>query len=358
MSCRYVIIGGFLGAGKTTTMMALADAAEREDLKAAILVNDLGTRDLVDGSYTASRGYLTQSISGGCICYQTEELVDRMREFRDDYHADLILSDIPGCGIGALEHVYHRLNDNYPGEFTLAPFTAVADPDRLRRIMPEHADLHLPEEMDFLFRAQLQEAEVILLNKTDLLTKKETGRMLDWLKASYPDTAVFAISALQGHGISAVLSYLMALESGLQQPDIGYDSPEFMAAESLLTWYDCQIHLGSVSPFRVRKFLTSSMENIRRGLLKADRNVPHLKAMGTDENGRVVKVSLTGVDQPLQMDAAGDIPCHSAHVIINARAACEPDRLEMICGDAVLAAAESLSLRMDVEFSECFSMGE
>ncbi len=151
---RYVVVGGFLGAGKTTTLMAISSYLEQKGKKAAILVNDLGAKNLVDGSFTGTSGFVTEEITGGCICYQTENLVDKLRRFRDVHQADLILSDIPGCGIGGLDHVYHKLTEEYPGEVVLAPFTAVADPERLRVIMPEQADLHLPKEMEYLFDAQ------------------------------------------------------------------------------------------------------------------------------------------------------------------------------------------------------------
>ena len=49
----------------------------------------------------------------------------------------------------------------------------VVDPERLRTIMPEQAVLNLPEEIKYLFRAQLQEADLVLLNKIDLLTGAE-----------------------------------------------------------------------------------------------------------------------------------------------------------------------------------------
>lgn len=39
------------------------------------------------------------------------------------------MSDIPGCGIGALDHVYGNLDKNHKDEFTLAPFTVIADPE-------------------------------------------------------------------------------------------------------------------------------------------------------------------------------------------------------------------------------------
>ena len=134
---KYVVIGGFLGAGKTTSMMALADVLKKQGKTPAILVNDPGAKNLVDGKFTEANGYLSLDITGDCICYQTENLVDRLRRFRDAEHADIIFSDIPGCGIGALDHVYHKLDQEYHGEFSLCPFVAIVDPARLRVVMPE-----------------------------------------------------------------------------------------------------------------------------------------------------------------------------------------------------------------------------
>ena len=56
-----------------------------------------------------------------------KNLVDRLRRLLDYEKNDFVMSDIPGCGVGALDHVYFKLNAEYHGEFDLAPFTVVAD---------------------------------------------------------------------------------------------------------------------------------------------------------------------------------------------------------------------------------------
>lgn len=61
----------------------------------------------------------------------------------------------------------------FEGEFDLMPFTCIVDPERLRMIMPEAAQISLPSEMRFLLDAQMAEADIIVLNKIDLLTKEE-----------------------------------------------------------------------------------------------------------------------------------------------------------------------------------------
>lgn len=354
---RYVVIGGFLGAGKTTSMMAFADVLKKQGKIPAILVNDLGAKNLVDGSYTASGGYLSLDITGECICYQTENLVDRLRRFRDREHADIVFSDIPGCGIGALDHVYHKLNRDYPGEFTLCPFTAVADPERLRVIMPEHADIHLPGEMEYLFDAQMREAELIILNKTDLLTEQRREEILSYLRSTYPQAAVFGMSAATGEGVPEVVDYLMSHESALPVAEIGYGGPEFAAAEKIMSWYNRQFFVKCGNAFDTEAFSARLMDNIRDGLRAIGRNVPHLKMMGETAEGEMLKISLLGVDYPLQHDAEAEHrDSRSLKVILNARAVCESERLEEICDTALREAAEQFGLSLRVYFTECFGM--
>ena len=57
-------------------------------------------------------------------------------------------------------------------EFTLSPFTVVVDPERLRMIMPEHADINLPEELVYLLKLQLEEADLIEGVRMGLIERK------------------------------------------------------------------------------------------------------------------------------------------------------------------------------------------
>ena len=152
---RFMVVSGFLGAGKTTTMIALAEYMDRNIGKTAIIANDLGA-NLVDTSLTQTSGCTVAEIGNDCICYQMDNTVDQIRRLRDKEGATFVMSDIPGCGVGALDHVYHTLHDDNADEFTLSPFMVMVDPERLRMIMPEHADINLPEELVYLLKLQLK----------------------------------------------------------------------------------------------------------------------------------------------------------------------------------------------------------
>ena len=176
-----------------------AEEAPQEAPHAAIIANDLGAKNLVDADYTRTADVAISEITGDCICYVTDDLVDHINRLVRE-GADLVMSDIPGAGVGALDHVYLKLAEEYPGMYDLLPLVCIVDPERLRMILPERASINLPEEMRFLLNAQLGEADLIVLNKVDLLDDEERAADVDFIRTAYPDIPVMCMSARTGEG--------------------------------------------------------------------------------------------------------------------------------------------------------------
>lgn len=141
MKNGFLVFSGFLGSGKTSMMITLLKELEARGLPAATISNDLGARGFVDTYYSKACGCDATELSGACICYQTENLVDRLRRVLESEGHAVAMSDIPGFGVGALEHVYHKLNERYPNEFTLLPFTAVTDLRCVRQLQTGTANI-------------------------------------------------------------------------------------------------------------------------------------------------------------------------------------------------------------------------
>ena len=238
---RFMVVSGFLGAGKTTTMIALAEHMNKTFGETAIIANDLGA-NLVDTNLTQTSGCTVAEIASGCICYQMDNTVDQIRRLRDKDGAVFVMSDIPGCGVGALDHVYHRLANDNADEFTLSPFTVVVDPERLRMIMPERADINLPEELVYLLKLQLEEADLVVLNKADLLAPEDVERYVDFLHAACPDIPVLVISALERTGIEELAEFITTHETALKNFSVR-NNQEFADAEAKLTWYNRRLYL-------------------------------------------------------------------------------------------------------------------
>jgi len=69
------MIGGFLGAGKTTAVARLAERLTKQGLRVGLITNDQGV-ELVDTAMLRSRGFATEEIPGGCFCCRFSSLSD------------------------------------------------------------------------------------------------------------------------------------------------------------------------------------------------------------------------------------------------------------------------------------------
>src|SRR5438105_1978211 len=72
---RYIMIGGFLGAGKTTAVARLAQYLDAQNLRVGLITNDQGSR-LVDTTMLAARGFPVEEIVGGCFCCRFNSLME------------------------------------------------------------------------------------------------------------------------------------------------------------------------------------------------------------------------------------------------------------------------------------------
>lgn len=362
---KYLVVSGFLGAGKTTTMIALARILNRRLAQAgdaghvAVIANDLGAKNLVDADYTRTTDVEIAEIAGDCICYVTEDLVDRIDRLAAG-GARLVMSDIPGAGVGALDHVYLTLADQYPGRYDLLPLTCIVDPERLRMVVPNPADIHLPEEMRFLLNAQLAEADLIVLNKIDLLTPEEREADLTFIRAAYPDTPVLSMSARVGTGIEEVADWILSHKANAKPRDLGLDSEEFAEAESQMCWYNrrffAQVRDGRNIDFN--QVVDDFMEAVRDGLIEARRNVPHLKVFAAGEGDDFVKASLVGVDYDIEYERRLSKPYTALAIIVNARATCESETLGDIMEDALDAIRSRYNLKCRIIYTECFGFAD
>ena len=367
MATKYMIVSGFLGSGKTTTMIAMARninarlQAQGQAGHSAIIANDLGAKNLVDADYTRTADVAINEITGDCICYVTEDLVSHIDRLAND-GANIVISDIPGCGVGALNHVYVTLTEDYPGKYDLLPLVCLVDPIRLRMVLPGDArdDIHLPEEMRFVLNAQLAEADVIVLNKCDLIDDAEREADLEFIRTAYPDTPVMAMSARTGEGVDEVVDYVLAHKAPAQWRDLGTDSEEFDSAEAQMCWYNRRFFAEERDGRNIdfNQVIDDFMESIRDGLIEVKRNVPHLKLFAAGEGDDFVKCSIVGVDYDLEFERKLDHDYSGIAIVVNARAVCESETFGDIVEDAMDAIKAAHNLKCRVIFTECFGFAD
>ena len=350
---KFAVFSGFLGSGKTTTMMALTRYYTEHHAKAAMISNDLGHGvDLADNKLAQLSGCNASEITDECICYVNDQLAERLNRYYND-GCELVVSDIPGFGVGALEHVYHGLTEKYPGQFDLAPFTVLVEPrtvDLLRK--GEGGD------QEYLYDTQLVEADLIVLNKCDLLTPEQCTADLAWLREHYPLAQAIAISALKEEGLEKLSRALTEGRASMRRPDIGYGGEDFLFAMGKMSEFYIQYQATvCCNDFDGNAYLMDMARQVQTQIRSAEYLIPHLKLLAWEPEGDFGKVDLIGTDREIEVTHRFERPCTVVAVLLNASAACPADRLEEIVTDAVTRISALCQLEVMIFKKEALAMG-
>ena len=350
---KFTVFSGFLGSGKTTTMMALTKYFTQHHGRAAMISNDLGNQSLADNKLAQLSGCNASELVGDCICYMTETLVDRLDKLFDGDGCELVISDIPGFGVGALDHVYHTLHKRYTDRYQLAPFTVLVEPRTVSMLKNDRGG-----DLAYILNTQLLEADLIVLNKCDLLTAEEKTEALAWLEAAYPEAKAIGISALTGMGLEELSQALIGGTASMHLPDIGYGGPAFGAAMGKMSEFYIQYHATvCCNDFSGNDYLMALAKQIQADIGGSNCEIPHLKLLAWEPEGDYGKADLLGVDRPVEVTKRFPKPCTELAVMLNCSAACPSRKLDQIMTGAVEKISADYNLTTMIFKKECFGMG-
>ena len=170
-SVRFVMVGGFLGAGKTTTLARLARNYMARGKRVGLVTNDQA-QDLVDTNSLRAQGFPVQEVPGACFCCKFDELVSRAGDLQAAERPDVILAEPVGSCTDLVATVVQPLKGLYAGRFQVAPYSVLFKPSHGLRILRNEGAGFSPKAA-YIFRKQLEEADAIIINRADELRPVE-----------------------------------------------------------------------------------------------------------------------------------------------------------------------------------------
>jgi G3E family GTPase len=186
------LIGGYLGAGKTTLVNRWLRLARDAGLRLAVLVNDFGEIG-IDGDLIVARREDIIELAGGCVCCSVGgDLVGALERLRArDPAPDRILLETSGVALPGTVAATARLAQGV----AVDPVLVLADAATVRA---RANDAYVG---DTVLR-QLARAERVLLSRVDLLDAAALDAVRTWLDALIPGVpvAVAADEPLPGAG--------------------------------------------------------------------------------------------------------------------------------------------------------------
>src|SRR5437016_11602996 len=196
---RYLMIGGFLGAGKTTSVARLAERLTKQGLRVGLITNDQGS-ELVDTKMLRSRGFATEEIAGGCFCCRFNSLVDAANKLTAATAPDVFIAEPVGSCTDLVATVTYPLRRIYGNDFTIAPLSVLVDPIRALRILGVEAGGKFSDKVRYIYLKQLEEADLIVINKVELLDSNRSEALRGALRRQFPAKEIMAVSARTGGG--------------------------------------------------------------------------------------------------------------------------------------------------------------
>ncbi len=353
---RLIFTGGFLGSGKTTALAALARDLVERGLRVGIITNDQSANladTLIVRQMLGELGIPVEEVVKGCFCCKFDELIDQMDKILD-HEPDILMGEPVGSCTDFVAAVANPIKIHYKEDFVFAPLSTMVDPQRVRELLLKETETTFPQEVAYLFNKQLEEADILLLNKIDLLSADEIKRYLAVLGEKYPQKEILAVSARQGTGMSEWLDRLLSSRPGAGTVLSQLDYAVYARAEAVLGWLNAAVKLSSDSPLSPADVLRSMIVSIRDALKRRKASIGHLKMVVTG-GGQSMWANLTHLEAEPTVSEPRMEAVAGGTLIINARVHLSPEDLERIVRNALVQLQAQQGVHTEVLDLQCFS---
>lgn len=337
---RYVMLGGFLGAGKTTAVVKLARHLSGQGMRVGLITNDQG-RNLVDTTMLRAQGFATEEIPGGCFCCRFNSLVEAATKLTEPTRPDVFIAEPVGSCTDLVATVSYPLRRMYGEDFTVAPVSVLVDPHRAARVFGVEPGRGFSDKVVYIYLKQLEEADLIVINKADLLAEEALHSLRQAIAAKFPSKEILTVSARTGLNLEEWFSRIAAGEQS-ESRVMEVDYEVYADGEARLGWLNGTVGLEAGTAFDANAFMHRLAEKIHSRLNEQGAEVAHLKATLSPEDnvtGEIAVVNLVRNDFVPELAQRVEDPVAAAQLIINLRAEAAPEVLAATVREALEAAA-------------------
>jgi G3E family GTPase len=360
-SIRFVMVGGFLGAGKTTTIARLARGYQAQGRRIAIITND-HAGELVDTHRLRAEGFDVGEIPGGCFCGSVDQFVATVEQLGQDERPEIVLVEPIGSCTDLVATVIRPLREQYAARFEIAPYAVLLKPAHGLKILSEGNEPAGPRrggfspQAEYIFRKQLEEADFVVLNRVDQLTDQQIEELSRRVAEQHPSIPLVRASARTGHGFAAIQEMLdQRGDFGSRKLELDYAT--YAAGEAALGWLNASFAIQGPRPFDLDALLMEILTRAKGALADAGAETAHLKIIGLEGERCGVVNLVSSADEP-EVSLRAGVHVRQARLIVNARVAAEPAVLSKIVQDAVHQTCSAAILSSERRHIQSFRPGQ
>jgi G3E family GTPase len=313
------LVNGFLGSGKTTAIANACIQFINQKVKTAVITNDQGAQQ-VDSAYLQSLSLPTGEVANGCFCCRYNELEEVVASLIMSEQPEIIFAESVGSCTDLVATVAKPFALHNSARIVISVF---ADAYLLHSIM-KGTSCFIEEAVQYIYRKQLEEADIIVVNKTDLLDKVELQYVKEVIETSYPGKKILYQDSYNEKDIHNWVQLLKEFTIPVQRSSLELDYDKYGAGEAMLAWLDQKVSVHTREPVAVKAALILT-DNIYKKIQEAGYTIGHLKFLLSDGGWhKKLSYTTTGKDHLITESHS----CNHLDVLINARVQTTPQLLQ------------------------------
>jgi Ni2+-binding GTPase involved in maturation of urease and hydrogenase len=347
------LVSGFLGSGKTTAIANAAKFLNGNQTVTGVVTNDQG-KYLVDSRFMRFEGIASAEVAGSCFCCNFTEFEHQIRNLHNSAQPTVIFAESVGSCTDLISTVVKPLLRFHAGTVEAVTLSGFADARLLLQYL-EGTSLPFTADTNYIWEKQIEETEILVVNKVDLLRPDELTRLGGLVKRAYPGKVTLFQNSLDMESIRGWLAVLASYQAPQAWRSIEVDYRKYGKGEADLAWLDEELTFtGPVADTvdHTARFI----EKFAGSILRQGHPVGHLKFF-ISNGSQFHKLSYTTV--------VGQAPRvvlpleNSRHVTvgINARIQTTPEVLRRLLGETVEEFQKEGLVGIEEENASSFSPG-
>ncbi len=346
---KLILTGGFLGSGKTTAIQQACNLLLKEKIKVAVITNDQG-EELVDSRYLQNFSIPVREVTNGCFCCNYNSLLENIYHFNKTINPQIIFAESVGSCMDLVATIAKPLAEMHP-EITIN-ISVFVDAYLLYSFISGQASF-VNDSVRYIFKKQMEEADILILNKTDLLNDKQLKQIQETIQLGYPLKKILWQNSLQDEDISKWLNCFEDQRFYTTKSSLDIDYAIYGDGEAKLAWLDASLVLHT-KKMDASKATLLLAETIYQKIKEKNYAIGHLKFLISNGKERF-KISYTTSGYETQ--PAFNIASENTSILINARVETAPEMLQAIIYEAIDEVALKTKSKIQTQSLSAFKPG-